>query len=350
MRSVDSGDPGVWYFDRFRFDAGRERLWRHGQRVALRPTTARVLVTLLHGARSPQPVLSKKTLIESAWATGNASDQSLFQAISELRRALAPLEAIVTVPNAGYRWVVPARRGAPRAMLGAAIAAGLCAVSLVTATVALRAPAPVSVDYPPSLSAFARGVAKLERARPEAAERLFRLALEENPGFSEAHLMVGEALLAQGRLDEARDLAESLLRDRVAHDAHARVSALALMSRAEEQAGRASRALHLALVAAERAQRGGFVCVAADIDDRIEKLLALSGPPSPSEVSPWSAPDAWAKMPRDPAATPAAPSGHCARLRGPAPLPDAQAEPAAATRGADARLATRIVRVGKSRI
>ncbi|MEO0425105.1 MAG: winged helix-turn-helix domain-containing protein, partial [Pseudomonadota bacterium] len=91
-------------FAEFRFDAVRLELRRGDELIALRPKTAALLGVLL--AHAGQAV-SKADLIERVWQRGHVQDQSLFQAISALRAALKPLDAIRTHPNLGYAWVQP---------------------------------------------------------------------------------------------------------------------------------------------------------------------------------------------------------------------------------------------------
>ncbi|MEL6210191.1 MAG: tetratricopeptide repeat protein, partial [Pseudomonadota bacterium] len=214
--------------------------------MQLRPTTARLLGAILSAAEAhPAGVQTKDALIASVWPRGQASEQSLFQAISELRRALAPLEAVTTVPNQGYRFDLTVTRANARSWPRLSMVASvvLMAVVVLVGQGGPATGAPHDAAISPSLSAFARGVALLENQRPAEAEAVFRAVLMETPSFADARVLLGEAILAQGRLDDARDYAASLLRDPAELDPLSGVSALALMSRAQERAGREGEAL-----------------------------------------------------------------------------------------------------------
>ncbi len=308
------------------------RLTRGSQEIALRPTTARLLAVLLMAAEAePARVQSKDELIHAVWPGGQATQQSLFQAISELRRALAPLKPIVTVPNQGYRFALEVTRAGtgswPRLSMVASVLLLLMVVIAGQGGPEVQEPAAASVS--PSLSAFARGVALLQSDRPAEAEQLFRAVLLEAPSLAGARVLLGEAILAQGRLDDAREYAASLLTDADQLDPVSDVSALALMSRTQEQAGRTGEALHWALVAAERAQREALACAAADIDDRIAALMegvsvAGQSPNLELRKSPWPEAPGMQAHPdplsaRDAAAEPADRPARCAMLLLPAP-------------------------------
>ncbi|MEO1575529.1 MAG: winged helix-turn-helix domain-containing protein, partial [Pseudomonadota bacterium] len=112
---TDQHRSGPFHFADARFDPASGRLTRDGRTVQLRPTTARLLGAILSAAEAhPAGVQTKDALIASVWPRGQASEQSLFQAISELRRALAPLEAVTTVPNQGYRFDLTVTRANAR--------------------------------------------------------------------------------------------------------------------------------------------------------------------------------------------------------------------------------------------
>lgn len=82
-----------------------------GQTVKLEPRTMRLLVAL---ASRPGQVCSGPDLLDKVWAGVIVTDQSLYQAIGELRSVLkadtATGEFIATVPRKGYRLVAPVRR------------------------------------------------------------------------------------------------------------------------------------------------------------------------------------------------------------------------------------------------
>ena len=158
-------------FDCFSFDSQRLALYRRKEPVALRPKTAQVLKALLE---SGGDVVAKRDLVLAVWGTPHASDQSLFQAISELRRALAPLEPIVTHPNRGYAWAEKTSVATSRQWLRAAAVAGFAAgaaLVLLAAPGFRAAPAVAAVKPLPALHALSNGVASLRDRRYAEAER-----------------------------------------------------------------------------------------------------------------------------------------------------------------------------------
>ena len=94
----------VYAFGPFELDPERRRLLRDGQSVPV-PSRQFDLLHLLV-ARAGQ-VLSKSALVEAAWADVAVTDNSVEQAISNLRRLLALPGAppvIETQPRRGYRF------------------------------------------------------------------------------------------------------------------------------------------------------------------------------------------------------------------------------------------------------
>lgn len=266
-------------FDGYRFDQRRLTLSDADGDIALRPKTACLLAFFL---QHDGQVLSKSQLIDHVWQRTHVQDQSLFQAVSELRRVLAPLEPITTLPNLGYRWNRPLRRHRPVAFIATFAASALLALGLAL-NVGLAPHTPMLAagqslaavnGLPPSLRAFGAGMQELEQSRVVQAERYFALALRENPGFDEARLMLAETLFAQGRVDEAQAQASDLLHSSLDLDPHTSVSAMSLIGRSELSAGDSSEGLHWALAAARQAREEGFVCAAAGLEDRIAVLMA----------------------------------------------------------------------------
>ncbi|MFG5410773.1 winged helix-turn-helix domain-containing protein [Piscinibacter sakaiensis] len=92
-------------------DPAADTLALDGRTVKLQPRTMRLLVAL---AERPDEVCSSQDLHERVWAGVVVTDQSLYQAIGELRAVLkaddAAGEFIATVPRKGYRLVAPVRR------------------------------------------------------------------------------------------------------------------------------------------------------------------------------------------------------------------------------------------------
>lgn len=95
-------------------DPVADTLTLDGRTVKLEPRTMRLLVAL---AARPGEVCSGQDLLDKVWAGVIVTDQSLYQAIGELRSVLkadtTTGEFIVTVPRKGYRLVAPVRRPLP---------------------------------------------------------------------------------------------------------------------------------------------------------------------------------------------------------------------------------------------
>ncbi|MCB1337363.1 MAG: winged helix-turn-helix domain-containing protein [Maritimibacter sp.] len=73
-----------------------------GQAQMLRPQTAKVLA---HLAAHAGEVVTKDALMEAVWQGTHVTDDSLVQCISEIRKALGPVEGkrLKTIPKTGYR-------------------------------------------------------------------------------------------------------------------------------------------------------------------------------------------------------------------------------------------------------
>ena len=101
-------------FGDFELDAAVGRLTRAGAPVTLPARHLDVLAALV--ARAGE-VVSKNALVEAAWRDVAVTDNSLEQAISSLRRALAGRDRaapIETVPRQGYRFAGSVERVTPR--------------------------------------------------------------------------------------------------------------------------------------------------------------------------------------------------------------------------------------------
>jgi DNA-binding winged helix-turn-helix (wHTH) protein/TolB-like protein len=88
-------------FGAFVIDAGRAQVTRDGQQFALRPKTFALLVHLVDRAGT---VVGKQELMDSIWPGLVVTDDSLTQAVSELRGALGDRsqQLIKTIPKRGY--------------------------------------------------------------------------------------------------------------------------------------------------------------------------------------------------------------------------------------------------------
>jgi eukaryotic-like serine/threonine-protein kinase len=95
--------PSAYVFGPFRLEPGRLRLSRDGRELAATP---RVFDTLLHLVQNAGRTVSKDEMLRVLWPGRIADEANLSQAISSVRKLLAPDgELIVTVPRQGYRFV-----------------------------------------------------------------------------------------------------------------------------------------------------------------------------------------------------------------------------------------------------
>ncbi len=95
-------------------DAAADTLTLDGRTAKLEPRTMRLLMAL---AAQPGEVCRSADLLDRVWSGVVVTDQSLYQAIGELRSVLkadtSSGEFIVTVPRKGYRLVAPVQRMPP---------------------------------------------------------------------------------------------------------------------------------------------------------------------------------------------------------------------------------------------
>ncbi len=299
----------VYRFSEFEFDEERLRLSYQGELTPLRHKTA-LLLKLLLGERGG--VLSKQQIIDQVWQRQMVSDQSVFQAISELRQRLAPAgDLIATHPGIGYEWISPVACDlvdtTPVAAASWRLAAGILVMLLAAPVIRgdsthhrlSNAAADISSQLPatppigigsaavgvldstrlvmPAMRAFAQGLDHLGAGRAREAERLFLVAAQENPAFAEASLMIGESLLAQQRYTEASAQATALLGGSgevpSAQSAYISVAAMDLLSRISEQAGQPYQAIAWSATALAQAREHAFVCTAAASSDRLAQLV-----------------------------------------------------------------------------
>lgn len=129
---TDGPAAGRLTVGRWQADPAADTLVLDGRTVKLEPRTMRLLMAL---AERPGEVCLAQDLLGRVWRGVVVTDQSLYQAIGELRSVLkadtASGEFIATVPRKGYRLVAPVQRLAS----------------------ALPARAPAAADAPPSPAA-----------------------------------------------------------------------------------------------------------------------------------------------------------------------------------------------------
>ncbi len=268
-------------FEHYTFNATSLELHANGELLDLRPKTAELLRELITGR---DVVIAKRELIKRIWHTEHVTDQSLFQAMSELRAQLAPLGAIKTFPNRGYQWVVPVAevsgRRTPVAWAVAATVlvavAGLVSEPLFSAPSVRQATTYQSraVTLLPALVAFSEGAFALQRGDTSQALELLELSVVERPDFIEARLLLAEAHLLHGNALQGRTLADNVMTTLDSSvNAYSLIAAMDLLSRADQQLGQMNSALAWATRAADQANSNGFECTAADLHDRVLELV-----------------------------------------------------------------------------
>jgi TolB-like protein/DNA-binding winged helix-turn-helix (wHTH) protein len=139
-----------------------DQIERAGETVKLEPRTMRLLLRL---SESPGEVVSGQQLLDDVWTGVVVSSQSVYQAISQLRKLLGDVEQtptyIATVPRKGYRLVAPVQK----------IPNGDSTPSRhVADSRAAPEPSPAgAVPLPPGLVAPWSGVERRARAKPRKA-------------------------------------------------------------------------------------------------------------------------------------------------------------------------------------
>lgn len=272
-------------FGDFDFEPRTLVLTRRGRRVSLRPKTAVLLKVLV---QQPNQIVSKSQLAERVWGGRLVSEQSLFQAISELRAVLGDEPMIITHPNRGYCFVPPApQRSAATLRLAASalLCVGLAGDIVRQAAVVPSGQPAMHAEHPfvaPAIRALVSGVALLDAGQPVQASKHFEFALKEDPALATAGALLAESWLAQGRAEEARALAGSLLGDLQTADSAA-VSAMAVLSRISERAGQHQSSVDWAVSADAAARQSPMACAALATKQRLERLLQhpISPPASP---------------------------------------------------------------------
>lgn len=95
-------------FPPFSLDPTTEQLWRHHQKVALRPKSLAVLLYLL---RHPHRIIAKQEFFDTIWSETKVGEAALKVCIREIRRVLddntETPRFIETIPRKGYRFITP---------------------------------------------------------------------------------------------------------------------------------------------------------------------------------------------------------------------------------------------------
>ena len=91
---------GAFHVGRWRVDPPARTVTDGAVRRRLSPRAMRLLETL---AETPGEVVDRGTLLDAVWPGVTVTDESLTQAVAELRRALSDRTAVETVARAGYR-------------------------------------------------------------------------------------------------------------------------------------------------------------------------------------------------------------------------------------------------------
>ncbi len=102
---------GQFEFGAYRLDSQNGMLFRGGERVALPPKVAELLVALMQAAGK---VLTREELLQRLWPDTVVEEGSLTSHISLLRKALGERpkaqDFIETIPKRGYRFVASVKR------------------------------------------------------------------------------------------------------------------------------------------------------------------------------------------------------------------------------------------------
>lgn len=173
----------IYRFGDFTLDSLTRHLVRDGAAVVVSDRHLDVLLCLL---AHPNEIVGKEALVQAAWADVAVTDNSLEQAVSNLRRAGVSIE---TAPRRGYRLTGSVEREASR-----------------------HTDAELDALLAPH-RAWLEGRAALETLSVQqvaGAERAFRMVLDTSPDHASAHVGLANALAFRfeaSRLDEQPDAA-----------------------------------------------------------------------------------------------------------------------------------------------
>jgi DNA-binding winged helix-turn-helix (wHTH) protein/Tfp pilus assembly protein PilF len=165
----------VYSFGPYEIDTAARRLRRGGEAI---PVSDRHLDVLIQLVAQPGVVVSKDALVQAGWGDVAVTDNSLEQAISSLRRALADAgdPYIETVPRRGYRFIADVARTAAR--------------QDDAALDALLAPHRAWLDGRTALIT-------MEAGRAPDARAAFADALRQSPDYAPAHVGMANACIFQ---------------------------------------------------------------------------------------------------------------------------------------------------------
>ena len=111
MTAGNAAEPEVvheYVFGDYRIDLGSYQLWRGEQPITLTPKNFDTLAVLI---RHRDRAVSKEELLKSVWPDSSATEDSLTQSISVLRKALGDSPThpvlIATIARRGYRFIAP---------------------------------------------------------------------------------------------------------------------------------------------------------------------------------------------------------------------------------------------------
>jgi len=176
----------------WRLDPSASTLSREGESV---PLDQRSLHLLLHLAREPGKVATADELLDAVWPDVTVGQDSVYQAIAGLRRALGDDSRrpayIATVPRKGYRLIAPVRAEASRparaprrnrtAMAAALLAAAAFLAFFLRFGPTLQAKPEISIAVLPFLDLTSQSMGE-EYLADGVTEELIR-RLSAVPGF-----------------------------------------------------------------------------------------------------------------------------------------------------------------------
>jgi DNA-binding winged helix-turn-helix (wHTH) protein len=106
----EAGKDAIYAFGPFCLDARKHKLTKKGRKVDLNVKPTQVLLALVEQAGK---FVSKEDLLKQVWGGIAVSDDSLYQHVSVLRKALGQRpkdnKYIMTIPGGGYKFVAPVK-------------------------------------------------------------------------------------------------------------------------------------------------------------------------------------------------------------------------------------------------